>query len=188
VDASQNGNVIFMATIQFDDRSHGPPAALATRQQNRAMSEPRAIDTVLDDDPSRPYLIHEIVTPSSKIVWLRPRDKVYKGGAYVHLAVLAFLSDSFFITTVAQVLGLRIQHRTSRRGESSDDPNAPVLKMMVSLDQVIYFHDWDFRADDWIYAEMRIQWADDGRALVRERLYDRRHRLVATCVQEVSDV
>lgn len=59
--------------------------------------------------------------------------------------------------------------------------------MMVSLSHSIWFHrPGEVRADEWLLSEMESPWAGDGRGLVRARWWDRRGRLVATCVQEVS--
>ena len=56
---------------------------------------------------------------------------------------------------------------------------------MVSLDHTIFFHrPRDVRADEWTFSEMESPWSGDGRGLVLQRIWDRRGRLLATCVQE----
>ena len=68
------------------------------------------------------------------------------------------------------------QHQTSSVG------------MIVSLDHTIYFHrPRDVRVDDWLYAEMETPWAGAERGLVTQRIWNRNGRLVATCIQEVSE-
>lgn len=68
------------------------------------------------------------------------------------------------------------QHQTSSVG------------MIVSLDHAIYFHrPREVRVDDWLYAEMETPWAGAERGLVTQRIWNRHGRLVATCVQEVSE-
>jgi acyl-CoA thioesterase 8 len=60
--------------------------------------------------------------------------------------------------------------------------------MMVSLDHTIYFHDpRAFRADEWIFTENESPWAGDGRGLVFQKMWTRDGRLIASCVQEVSN-
>ena len=61
--------------------------------------------------------------------------------------------------------------------------------MMVSLDHTIYFHrPREVRADDWLCSEMETPWAGAERGLVTQRIWNRHGRLVATCVQEVSEM
>lgn len=60
--------------------------------------------------------------------------------------------------------------------------------IIVSLDHVIYFHrPREIRADDWLCSEMETPWAGAERGLVTQRIWNRHGRLVATCVQEVSE-
>ena len=59
------------------------------------------------------------------------------------------------------------------------------IGMMVSLDHTIYFHNpRAFRADEWLLTEIESPWAEDGRALVMQRIWTKDGTLVATCVQE----
>ena len=59
------------------------------------------------------------------------------------------------------------------------------IGMMVTLDHTIYFHNPEnFRADDWMFSEMRSPWAGDGRGLVMQHIWSREGVLIATCVQE----
>lgn len=60
--------------------------------------------------------------------------------------------------------------------------------IIVSLDHTIYFHrPREIRADDWLCSEMETPWAGAERGLVTQRIWNRQGRLVATCVQEVSE-
>ena len=68
--------------------------------------------------------------------------------------------------------------------ENAPDSNRQI-GMMVSLDHTIFFHrPRAVRADEWLFSEMESPWTGDGRGLVMQRIWDRRGRLVATCVQE----
>lgn len=61
------------------------------------------------------------------------------------------------------------------------------LSMMVSLDHTIYFHNpRAFRADEWIFTEMKSPWAGEGRGLVMQKMWSKDGVLIATCVQEVG--
>jgi acyl-CoA thioesterase 8 len=128
-----------------------------------------------------------------------------EGGHEAHLSAIAYMSDSYFIGTIARVHKLwrystqrkskskssideadikRIQR--VRNGEKLRKDSTPEIGMMVSLDHTIYFHNpRDFRADEWLFTEMETTWAGDGRGLVFQRIYTRNGKLVASCVQEV---
>ena len=68
------------------------------------------------------------------------------------------------------------------------DPHREV-GMMVSLSHSIWFHrPSEVQVDQWLLSEMESPWAGDGRGIVRARWWDRRGRLIATCLQEVSSM
>lgn len=156
--------------------------------------------------------------------WIKARGTISpKGGHQAHLSALAYMSDSYFIGTIARVHGLSrlvpgrerkqrpsIDEETLRKVLEQDEAaiekakkagvgpqdierlqkpkkRRPEVGMMVSLDHTIYFHrPRDFRADEWILAEMESPWSNDGRGLVLQRLFTKDGKLIATCVQEVS--
>ena len=144
--------------------------------------------------------------------WIKARGKISESGGHAaHLEALAYMSDSYFIGTVARVHRLWRFHNPRSADKSKvkmDDDVAkairdieeqevsqmpadkrPEIGMMVSLDHTIYFHaPRDFRADEWLYTEMNSPWADDGRGLVFQHIYTRQGKLIATCVQEVGQV
>lgn len=147
-------------------------------------------------------------------MWIRARGQISKqGGHQAHLSALAYMSDSFFIGTVArahrlwrnfQVLkdtskgGSRTKDDAERdedlakrikamnNGMEENEEKRPEVGMMVSLDHTIYFHrPKDFRADQWLFSEMETPWAGDGRGLVVQRIWAQDGTHVATCFQEV---
>ncbi|KAK8044061.1 hypothetical protein PG993_004085 [Apiospora rasikravindrae] len=86
-----------------------------------------------------------------------------------HLALLAFLSDLFLIYTTNLA--------TAR----------PVTAFSIetTMNHTVWFHAPDVAVDDWLACERDTSWADDGRVLIRQRLWRRRDgRLVMSCVQE----
>jgi acyl-coenzyme A thioesterase 1/2/4 len=110
----------------------------------------------------------------------------------LHTAALAYMSDNYFLPTVTRVQGICWERDpeslpeslSARRGE--DDTKE--VKMMVSLDHSMYFaesHD-DWRADQWMRAEMQSPWAGDGRGLVMQRIFSNHGTLICTAVQEVN--
>lgn len=91
-----------------------------------------------------------------------------------HLRALAFLTDEFMVghATLANRRALR------KRGR-------PRLKMQASVNHTVLFHDATARADAWMVSEISTSWADHGRVLVQQRLWDwRTGRIVLTCWQE----
>ena len=71
-------------------------------------------------------------------------------------------------------------------GAAQSDGKEPMeVSMMVSLDHTIYFHNPEsFRADDWLFSEMRSPWSGDGRGLVLQHIWSKEGVLICTCVQE----
>jgi len=157
-------------------------------------------------------------------MWIRSRGQISEGGGHeAHLSALAYMSDSYFIGTVARAHKLwrnfppkgessldkdaaeemkRKAQKTAQfsamdkdmakrvrdmnGGAESNTENRPEIGMMVSLDHTIFFHrPRDFRADDWLLAEMDTKWAGDGRGLVHQSIWSRDGKLIATCFQEV---
>ena len=87
----------------------------------------------------------------------------------LHRAMLGYFSD----VTLMQPADLR--HGLSwRRGEV----------MQASLDHMIWFHEPDLRADDWLLYVTDSPWAGHGRYLCRGSFFDRAGRLVASTTQE----
>ncbi|KAB8556594.1 hypothetical protein FH972_025631 [Carpinus fangiana] len=148
-------------------------------------------------------------------MWIRARGQIsQQGGHQAHLSALAYMSDSFFIGTVARAHRLwrnfsvirdaakgddrskddaerdeemlrRIKAMNS--GQEENEEQRPEVGMMVSLDHTIYFHrPKDFRADEWLFSEMETPWAGDGRGLVVQRIWSRDGKHIATCIQEAQ--
>ncbi|KAL9097929.1 MAG: hypothetical protein Q9165_000255 [Trypethelium subeluteriae] len=140
--------------------------------------------------------------------WIKARGKISdSGGHAAHLEALAYMSDSYFVGTVARVHRLwrfsnsraidsnkvKIDDDVSKSVRELEEQEVaqkptetrPEIGMMVSLDHTIYFHaPRDFRADEWLFTEMSSPWAGDGRGLVFQHIYTQKGKLVATCVQE----
>ncbi|TEY70311.1 hypothetical protein BOTCAL_0107g00260 [Botryotinia calthae] len=143
--------------------------------------------------------------------WIKARGRISdEGGHQAHLNALAYMSDSYFIGTVARIHKLwRFgDEETKKKGETAeendndkymkklkeaegfgDDLNnekrRPELVMMVSLDHTIYFHEpRRFRADEWMFAEMSSPWSGDGRGVVTQHMFTKDGTLIATCFQE----
>ncbi|KAL9019784.1 MAG: hypothetical protein Q9185_002928 [Variospora sp. 1 TL-2023] len=137
--------------------------------------------------------------------WIKARGRISSTDEpQVHLAALAYMSDSYFIGTVARVHNLWRFSFSKNRGEKAriyKDPMARMeeeensdadqerprasIGMMVSLDHTIYFHrPREIKADEWMLSENESPWSGDGRGLVFQRIWNRDGVLVATCVQE----
>ncbi|KAI9783111.1 MAG: hypothetical protein M1839_004280 [Geoglossum umbratile] len=134
--------------------------------------------------------------------WMRACGKISpEGGHQAHLNALAYMSDSFFIGTVARVHGLprgkaavmkaNLEPREFSGAAKTSwsslgaEQSRPEVGMMVSLDHAIYFHrPRGFRADEWFLTEAESPWAGDGRGVVMQKIWTREGQLVATCFQE----
>ncbi|KAI9721580.1 MAG: hypothetical protein M1828_005070 [Chrysothrix sp. TS-e1954] len=134
--------------------------------------------------------------------WMRARGKISNAGGHrAHLNALAYMTDSFFIGTIARAhrvwrnppaakdgerdteVARRIKAQNG--GQEHNEDKRPEIGMMVSLDHTIYFHrPKDFKADEWLFSEMDTPWSGDGRGVVTQRIWTRDGKLVATCFQE----
>ncbi|KAF2209816.1 hypothetical protein CERZMDRAFT_99874 [Cercospora zeae-maydis SCOH1-5] len=71
------------------------------------------------------------------------------------------------------------------RSELSDSRGADrEIGMMATLNHAIFFHCTEFRADEWMLAEMDTPWAGEERGLTMQRIWGMDGQLLATCVQE----
>ena len=96
------------------------------------------------------------------------KHRVRGDDASAHRTAAAFLSD--FTLAVAPIAPHGL-------------PN-PDLRMLVSLDHTIYFHD-DFRVDEWFLYEVHSTWAGHNRGLAVGRMYTQDGRLGMTVFQEI---
>lgn len=90
-----------------------------------------------------------------------------------HLRSLAFLTDAYIVgyPTLANAKGMR------RRGEK--------MKMAASVNHTLLLHDATAKADTWMVSEISTSWADHGRALIQQRLWDwKTGKIILTCWQE----
>lgn len=92
--------------------------------------------------------------------------------AKMHYAVLAYVTDSWFIGTVGRV---------------NPDAHMSKIGMMVSLDHTIHFHapGGRLRVDEgWLLVENQSTWAGEERGYVLQKIWDESGALVASCTQE----
>jgi acyl-CoA thioesterase-2 len=101
-------------------------------------------------------------------IWLRFGAQLPERPS-LHRAMLGYFSDA----TLLQPADMR--HGLSwRRGEV----------MQSSLDHMIWFHEPDLRADEWLLYVTESPWGGHGRYLCRGSFFDRAGRLVASTTQE----
>lgn len=160
------------------------------------------------------YWPDELASDSSAVTqtkktrqWFKARGRISSAnGPQSHLSALAYISDSYFVGTVARVHNLvRLSSFEPERGDTTfkssdiahkEEENSEVdgrkprvsIGMMVSLDHTIYFHHpREIKADEWMLSENESPWSGDGRGLVFQRIWNKEGVLVASCVQEVSE-
>ncbi|KAH0495336.1 hypothetical protein TgHK011_008895 [Trichoderma gracile] len=227
VQARQRGKCIFTTTVSFVREGSG-----GARQIRHAAALPEGVEmpdaswdgdeAVAASDGGRggdPFLSRRIemlrvrdpeARPDQMRArqWHRCKGKISaSGGHQAHLNALAYISDKYFVGTVARI------HRLWRLGKTPEEvaalPEAelkrvreflefegmggrledwvgrPRMGMMVSLDHSIYFHEPKrVRADEWMFSEMESPWSGDGRGVVMQRIYAQDGTLLASCMQE----
>ncbi|KAI0019698.1 acyl-CoA thioesterase II [Xylariomycetidae sp. FL0641] len=223
VQARQRGACIFTVTCSFvragsaAGPAHAvapPPAAVRGPPPPPDYVEPPFVTDGASASPFESYRCRpepgdDALPPQDRKMrlWVRARGRISAGGGHqAHCSALAYISDSYFIGTVARAHALwrypvaparlhaappalraRIAQLNHWEGYPPLDRVArrPRLGMMVSLDHSIYFHNpTRVRADDWMFSEMRSPWAGDGRGVVEQNIWSRDGTLLATCFQE----
>ncbi|KEY65721.1 hypothetical protein S7711_05551 [Stachybotrys chartarum IBT 7711] len=221
VQARQRGRCIFTVTISLvragssapDQVRHAAPLPEGVTtpaedwddEPEDARSSPvqsRGIEVVkANDDAAQPY-------ERKCRQWTRVRGTISaEGGHQAHLNAVAYMSDSYFMGTVARIHRLwrfpfkpedvdglpaaqrkRVEDLMRFEGlgtQVEEWKGRPRVGMMVSLDHSIYFHEPQrIKADEWMFTEMESPWAGDGRGVVTQRIFARDGTLLATCVQE----
>lgn len=108
-----------------------------------------------------------VAVTEDQLMWMRIREPLPDDPA-VHIAGLAYLSDSAVVDHVMLPHGLRWQDEDF---------------VGASLDHSMWFHQ-PARADEWLLFVQAAEATGRGRGLASGRFFDRRGQLVATCVQE----
>ncbi|KAJ5912079.1 uncharacterized protein N7473_001382 [Penicillium subrubescens] len=228
VRAIQGNRPIFLATISFTLRQ--------SRDMSRGMAHSASLPAVmLDEDEvadlgqsckissATPYINKSAGVlrgtsrnPQDKRShqWIRAQGKIsVPPGDPIHLAALAFMSDSYFLAAVPHsheiwdfveapvtefystkkdLFTSPMTHTAIRRPHLETEHKkgvnvSPKVAMMVSLDHTIYFHGVErLRVDEWLLCEVNTSWAGNGRGLVHQKIWTKDGVLVATCIQEVS--
>lgn len=186
--AIQHGEAIFNLAASFQKHEEGfshqdempkvpPPESLPTDQERFARHGDKLPDamkawalaerpiesrTVEDDDPFNP-----VQRPPDRCVWFKAKHRLPDSPA-LHQALLAYASDSAFITT-------------------SMKPHAATWwtrgMQVASLDHAVWFHR-PCRVDEWLLHVMHSPNAAHARGLVFGRVYSRDGVLVASTAQE----
>ncbi|KAJ2161727.1 Mitochondrial intermediate peptidase [Coemansia sp. RSA 552] len=181
--AKQHGRVIFAATISFQRPEPSalqhqyampevpPPEGLATREEYMRQQQQLVSKKLADTDEEKileysrlPVEMRPVPTPADRrglptqMVWLRAKGNMSELGHLHHQSMLAYASDFVLISTALKPF--RMDQKDARYK----------LKMLVSLDHTIWFHE-PFKADEWLLYVMetqriRLLCARQGRRLV----------------------
>ncbi|KAL8953465.1 MAG: hypothetical protein Q9222_000669 [Ikaeria aurantiellina] len=227
VQARQKGKCIFTTTLSFvregsageNTVNHGwdmPDGAVAKLQDVLAVERSGSdLDAeALGVQGSGPFITKRLGIENNTSVdvhskktrhWIKARGQISPGnGPQPHLSALAYMSDSYFIGTVARVHNLWRFSSSKRKNSQTKGRDPDIVKMedeensdadkvhprasvgmMVSLDHTIYFHrPRQIRADEWLLSEMESPWSGDGRGLVLQKIWNMEGVLVASCIQE----
>jgi acyl-CoA thioesterase-2 len=120
-------------------------------------------------DPDRVFFEEANLVP--RTFWLRMPSAEGIDDPSAHRCLLAFMSDYW----LAGVAGAPHRSPASARNDLS----------VASLNHSLWFHA-PVRADEWLLYRTDSPWAGEGRGMARGLIYDRRGRLLASVVQEVS--
>ncbi|CAG8567951.1 7727_t:CDS:2 [Ambispora gerdemannii] len=105
-----------------------------------------------------------------KKIWIKAKGKL-SDEISLHKGAIAYASDFNLLYTAARPHGISPISKTR-------------IGMMASLCHSIWFHDLNFRADEWLLYTMETPKAAYGRALASGRIYTQDGRLIASVSQE----
>ncbi|MFC3050865.1 acyl-CoA thioesterase [Kordiimonas pumila] len=188
--AIQNGEAIFNIAISYHSGEEG-----LSHQINMSKSVPKPED--LDDDEAYNAKLFEAYTKTAPVnlympfemrsidrldpinpmpkdpvtggYWFRLKEKI-GDDQNLHSQLLAYISDFAFLSS-----SLRPHAMT---------PLDPKLKTVASLDHTMWYHEDNFRVDEWIYYQTEGYWSGHGRGLARGALYAANGTLLASTSQE----
>jgi acyl-CoA thioesterase-2 len=178
VTASQEGATVFVATASFCLAEEGvshqdpapdapPPDGLPDRDETRERlvgrrSRNHAVEVRMCDP--HPFGATE-ARPARQRLWIRPRGPL-PDDPLVHEAVLAYVSDTAFLSTI----NLRHPMRWAERSAAS-------------LDHALWIHRPP-RLDDWVLYAAESPVAHGARGLILGAIHDASGRRVASVAQE----
>lgn len=198
----QNGKTMVHAFCSFVRSSAlGGPSMVhsVSRQSNQTIENITLDDLELGKNNFGPVMKFQRLPltrldSASKSNERRPQSMVYtsvatistpisSSSAELHALGIIALSDYHVLdappTLHGLTFGLPLINDTARKRTD------PKFKLYTSLNHAIHFHVHDgFRADDLCYIEVTSPWANERRAEVHSRIFDRSGKLIATCVQE----
>ncbi|RFU26081.1 hypothetical protein B7463_g10252, partial [Scytalidium lignicola] len=141
--------------------------------------------------------------------WVKARGKISASGSHqIHLAALAYMSDSYLIGVIPRVHNIwrftrppfteLILPGDDLWMHSKIHGEIPILDreerlenedleigMMVTLNHTMFFHNpLKVRADEWMLTELRSHWAGDERGVAYQKIWTKDGVLIASCIQE----
>ena len=187
--AIQNGEAIFSCSISFhvgeDGVTHQPEMPDVPQPEDLENDEAyygrilKAFQAANRKRPIMPFDMRAIdrmdienPQPKSSLTgyWLKLKNTLDSDDFHRHCALLAYCSDFSFLS--------------SNLRPHAMIPRDPRLKTVASLDHAMWFHNRDFRVDDWIFYQTEGYWTGSGRGLARGTLFARDGKLIATTTQE----
>eukprot|EP00002_Diphylleia_rotans_P021944 TRINITY_DN4285_c0_g1_i1.p1 TRINITY_DN4285_c0_g1~~TRINITY_DN4285_c0_g1_i1.p1 ORF type:complete len:317 (+),score=58.50 TRINITY_DN4285_c0_g1_i1:66-1016(+) len=111
---------------------------------------------------------HPTRTDPMQRVWLKVNGKL-SDNPLIHQCAAAYLSDYSFIETSLYPHGLSFSSKNIQS---------------ASLDHSMWFHEPNFRADDWLFYDMECPRLVSGRGLCHGRFYDTKGKLLISTAQE----
>ncbi|KAI6176051.1 Acyl-coenzyme A thioesterase 8 [Aphelenchoides bicaudatus] len=125
--------------------------------------------SVLDVRPVDPQF-HFVMEPYSNVplrYWIKSSIKIDDPG--MHRLIVCYLSDMYLVSAA-------ILPHISQGNQ---------FNMIASLDNTLWFHNYDFDANDFMLYEVHSPIADSGRAISHGKLWTRDGNLIASTSQEV---
>lgn len=187
--ARQTGRPIFNMSASFHNEEEGYfhqpalPDNIPTPEEIIKHCEPTAADDHIPThgcDPGKAASPFQLLPVGGNLFasrephdptayfWMRSSEPLPNEAIY-HYCALAFASDLGLLATTL------LPHRATLFDKQI---------FAASVDHAIWFHDCNFRADEWLLCESHSPWAGSSRGFARASIFTREGTLVASTAQE----
>lgn len=187
--ARQHGHSIFYMTASFHAKEVGyehqlnAPQGISSPEEILARNNTPIIDPHISSENTRgeshniPFQLlpvndnlfssKDIHQPHASF-WIKATEKLPNNSA-LHLSALTFASDLGLLATAL------LPHKTTLFDASIS---------AASIDHAMWFHNHDFRTDEWMLYQTNSPWTGQARGFTQGRIFTREGILIASTAQE----
>ncbi|KAI6221074.1 Acyl-coenzyme A thioesterase 8 [Aphelenchoides besseyi] len=136
--------------------------------ERRLFDKPHSVLDIRPLNPEQTFMMQKFGVQEPMRYWLKSSVKL-GDDPKLHRQLLCYISDMYLV-------GAAVYPHISVGAQAS---------LIASLDNTIWFHRYDFRADEWLLYETFSPAADSGRGISHGKIWTRDGTLIASTAQEI---